>query len=215
MGILKKGELASKKTQRIIDKKKNDVVKLLKESWREDEINEQLESMPRRYLVNVSPQNIVDHIQLYRNLKDKDFIWQISKEDNPEIRTVSICGKDRPGLYSKIAGVFFLNGLDIIASQAYSFGDEHILDIFKVTPPKDRLFEKEKWEKTEKDLISAIRDDHFLDRALDKIPKRLEISSGKRPEPNTVRVDNETSSFFTIIEVFTYDFPGLLFSVTN
>ena len=41
------------------------------------------------------------------------------------------------------------------------------------------------------------------------------VSSGKTPEPNTVRIDNETSSFFTIIEVFTYDFPGLLFSVTN
>jgi len=30
-----------------------------------------------------------------------------------------------------------------------------------------------------------------------------------------VVVDNSSSSFFTIIEVFTYDFPGLLFSVTD
>ena len=28
-------------------------------------------------------------------------------------------------------------------------------------------------------------------------------------------VDNHSSSFFTIIEVFTYDFPGLLFTVTD
>jgi [protein-PII] uridylyltransferase len=28
-------------------------------------------------------------------------------------------------------------------------------------------------------------------------------------------VDNTSSSFFTIIEVFTYDFPGLLFAVTD
>ncbi|WP_300457573.1 [protein-PII] uridylyltransferase [Desulfobacula sp.] len=215
MSILKKGELASKKTQRLIDKKKTDVLKLLKESWREDEINHHLESMSRRYLVYVPAQGIVDHINLFRNLGDKDFIWQISKENNSDIRTVSICGKDQPGLYSKIAGVFFMNKLDIVASQAYSLGEEHIMDIFKVTPPKDRLFEKEKWEKAENDLVQALKDDHFLDNALNQIPRMIQVSSGKMPKPNTVRIDNETSSFFSIIEVFTYDFPGLLFSITN
>ncbi len=215
MGIFKKGELASRKTRRLIDKKKHDVLRLLKTRWKEDEINKQLESMPRRYLLNVSVNRIVDHINLYRNLGDKDFVWQISKEDDSDIRTVSICGKDKPGLYSKIAGVFFVNKLDIVASQAYSLGEEHVLDIFKVTPPKDRIFEKEKWEKAENDLIRAIKDDHFLDNKLNKIPRMIRVSSGKNPEPNTIRIDNETSSFFTIIEVFTYDFPGLLFSITN
>ena len=28
-------------------------------------------------------------------------------------------------------------------------------------------------------------------------------------------MDNQSSSFFTIIEVFTYDFPGLLYSITD
>ena len=215
MGILKKGELASRKTQRLIDKKKINVLRILKKRWREEETNKQLESMSRRYLVYVPAQSIVSHINLYKNLKDKDFIWQVSKENDSDIRTVSICGKDKPGFYSKIAGVFFLNNLDIVASQAYSFGEEHVLDIFKVKPPKDKIFEKEKWKKAENDLLHAINDDHFLDNALDKIPRMIQVSSGENPKPNTIRIDNETSSFFTIIEVFTYDFPGLLFSITN
>jgi len=94
-------------------------------------------------------------------------------------------------------------------------GEEYILDIFKVSPPKDKIFEKEKWEKAENDFIQAIKDDHFLDTAINKIPETVRIPSGNMPEPNRVRIDNETSSFFTIVEVFTYDFPGLLFSVTN
>jgi [protein-PII] uridylyltransferase len=215
MGILKKGDLVSKKIRRLIDKKKNDAHILLKEKWHEDEINKLLESMPQRYLAYVSVQSIVDHINLYMNLGTRDFIWQISKESNSGIRTVSICGKDRPGLYSKIAGVFFLNGLDIVASQAYSLGEGHVLDIFKINPPKDTIFEEEKWEKAKNDLIHAIRNDEFLNDAVDKIPRMIRVSSGKSPEPNIIRIDNETSSFFTIIEVFTYDFPGLLFSITN
>jgi [protein-PII] uridylyltransferase len=215
MGVFNKGELASQKSRRLIEKKKKNVLRMLKEKWREDEINKQLESMPRRYLVHVPAQSIVDHINLYKNLNTKDFIWQVSKDNKSDIRTVSICGKDKPGFYSKIAGVFFLNGLDIVASQAYSFGEEHVIDIFKVKPPKDRIFEKEKWAKAEKDLVRAINDDHFLDNALEKIPKNIQVSFGENPRPNIVRVDNETSSFFTIIEVFTYDFSGLLFSITN
>ncbi len=34
-------------------------------------------------------------------------------------------------------------------------------------------------------------------------------------QPNRVIVDNEGSKFFTIVEVFTYDFPGLLYGVTD
>ena len=214
MGILKSGELASKKTRRAIDSKKKDVLALLRESWREEEVNRQLSAMSRRYLLYVPAQNIVDHINLHRNLGDREFIWQIARESQ-DMRTVSICGRDKPGFYSKIAGVFFRNKIHIVASQAYSLGDSHILDVFNVRPPQDRLFEKEKWEKAERELNQAIEDDHYLDKTLVKIPASITVSPGRRPEPNQVRIDNETSSFFTIIEVLTYDFPGLLFAVTN
>ena len=41
------------------------------------------------------------------------------------------------------------------------------------------------------------------------------VKPGLSERPNQVIVDNENSSFFTIIEVFNYDFPGLLFSITD
>ncbi|MEX1314638.1 MAG: [protein-PII] uridylyltransferase, partial [Desulfotignum sp.] len=110
---------------------------------------------------------------------------------------------------------FFLNRINIVASQAYPLGDTHILDIFKVMAPSDRIFETEKWKKAEQDLTRALADDHFLDKVVDKIPAHITIASGRRPEPNQVRIDNDTSSFFTIIEVLTYDFAGLLFTITN
>ncbi|MFO7912364.1 MAG: [protein-PII] uridylyltransferase [Desulfotignum sp.] len=215
MRILKTGELASKKSQRLIQRKKMEVLALLEESGQDHDILKLLKSMSGRYLLYMPAIHIADHINLYRNLGDRQFIWQISKEKNSDIRTVAICGRDKPGFYSKIAGVFFLNRINIVASQAYPLGDTHILDIFKVMPPRDRIFENEKWEKAVNDLTQALDDDHFLDKVVDKIPKRITIASGRRPEPNQVRIDNDTSSFFTIIEVLTYDFAGLLFTITN
>ncbi|MDT8379685.1 MAG: [protein-PII] uridylyltransferase [Desulfotignum sp.] len=215
MRILKTGELASRKAQRLIQRKKEEVTALLGDIWQETDTAKQLDALSKRYLLNMPAIHIANHIKLYQNLGNQQFIWQISQEDDSDIRTVSICGRDKPGFYSKIAGVFFLNRINIVASQAYPLGDTHILDIFKVMAPSDRIFEKEKWEKTEQDLTQALLDDHFLDKVVDKIPTDITIASGRQPEPNQVRIDNDTSSFFTIIEVLTYDFAGLLFTITN
>lgn len=215
MRILKTGELASRKAQRLIQQKKEEVTALLGDIWQENDTSKQLDSLSKRYLLNMPAVHIADHIKLYQNLGNREFIWQISREDDSDIRTVSICGREKPGFYSKVAGVFFLNRIDIVVSQAYPLGDTHILDIFKVMAPSDRIFETEKWEKAEKDLSQALADDHFLDKVVDKIPSHITIASGRRPEPNQVRIDNDASSFFTIIEVLTYDFAGLLFTITN
>ncbi len=183
--------------------------------WEQEKLLKKLNALNHRYLLDNSAQEIMEHLNLYRNLKENNCLWTVKSESSSEVRTITICGKDRPGFYSKLAGVFFLNGLDIVASQAYALIDDCALDIFKVMPPKDRIFENEKWEKTKRELQQAINDDTFLDRLKEKLPKTIVPASGQAPMPNCVRIDNETSSFFTIIEVFTHDFPGILFIITN
>ena len=215
LNILKGGELATQKTQRLIDQKKALVVHLAGESDAGKTVAKHFDTMGHRYLLNVSAPRILEHIRLYENLGDKDFIWQVSSQDDSDIRTVTVCGREKPGFYSKIAGVFFMNKIDVVASQAFPLGGRHILDIFKVTPPKDRIFEAEKWEKAEADLVRALADDSFLDRARKQIPSVVPLASGKPPAPSQVRIDNETSSFFTIVEVLTYDYSGLLFTITD
>ncbi|ACN13798.1 GlnD [Desulforapulum autotrophicum HRM2] len=215
LNILKKGELASKKATRVIEAKKAEVLALKRDGWSESSLLRELDSMANRYLLHMAPDVIVEHLELFKKLGNKNFTWKISREANSDVRTVAICGRDKPGFYSKLAGVFFLNNLNILGSQAFSWGGEIVLDIFKVTPPADRIFEAEKWETAEQQLYKALDDDTFLQRLRSKIPKTLTPPKGNILRPNLVKIDNATSSFFTIIEVFTYDFPGLLFAVTN
>jgi len=90
------------------------------------------------------------------------------------------------------------------------------LDIFSVKPPPDLILEDEKWDVAEENLHAALSDALNLPAALKK--KVQPYRNGKARlsrKPHRVRVDNTSSSFFTIIEVFTYDFPGLLFSITD
>ena len=90
------------------------------------------------------------------------------------------------------------------------------MDIFKVAPPPDRIFETERWSRAEKNLNAALTGTLDLRGAL---YERMTVYRSKRSplseRPHQVSVDNKTSSFFTIIEVFTYDFPGLLFLITD
>lgn len=222
MGVLKNRELATRKASKTIQRKKDEVVALNQAismdssgSWEESLLIKELDCMSHRYLLYVSASEIMTHLNLYRRLEKRDFLWTITSHDDSYIRTITVCGKDKPGFYSKLAGVFFLNGLNIVGSQAYSLGNNTALDIFKVMPPTDRIFENEKWNKAEKEFQQALNDDAFLERLIDKLPRSITPKSGQMPIPNKVRIDNETSSFFTIIEVFTYDFPGLLFAITN
>lgn len=217
-GIIKNRELATWKSSRIIDEKREKVLSITaNEGGDRQTLLSMLDRLNHRYLLSVSPQDMAAHLMLYKGYKEQnvDFLWTIETEDDSEIRTVTICGKDRPGFYSKVAGAFFLNGLNIVGSQAYTLIDDCALDIFKVMPPKDRVFEDEKWEKARQSLHKALADDTYLDRLKKNLPERIAPVSGGVLKSNKVRIDNETSSFFTVIEVFTYDFPGLLFLITD
>ena len=90
------------------------------------------------------------------------------------------------------------------------------LDIFKVQPPPDPIFESDKWEKTRRHLSQALEGDLDLSGHLQS---RMKSYRPPRPaamdRPRRIQIDNQTSSFFTIVEVFTEDFPGLLFSITD
>ena len=90
------------------------------------------------------------------------------------------------------------------------------LDIFNVKPPPDPILEDEKWQQTADNLNAALCDELNLTTALKKkMPAFRNGKAGLDKKPHRVTVDNTSSSFFTIIEVFTYDFPGLLFSITD
>jgi [protein-PII] uridylyltransferase len=129
---------------------------------------------------------------------------------------VTLCAKDRPGLFSKIAGVLTLNNINILDVQAYTWRNHIALDIFKVEPPPEQIFEEERWTRAEKHLIAALSGEMDLAGELAKRGLPDKKSDGYISiRPNRVVIDNETSSFFTIIEVFAYDFRGLLYLISD
>jgi [protein-PII] uridylyltransferase len=218
LNVLEKGELATARAVEVVEQKKKEATGSARNPEAKKKTKALLSVMSPRYLLYMPADEIIKHIKLYHDLstKNSEFIWEIEHAADANTRSVTICAQDRPGLISKIAGVFTLNNIDILDVQVFTWRNNIALDIFKVNPPPDPILEDEKWDRTATDLGAALSDELDLSAALDKkVDLYRNGKTGLGKKPHQITVDNTSSSFFTIIEVFTYDFPGLLFSVTD
>ncbi|MBW2118732.1 MAG: hypothetical protein JRH09_12560, partial [Deltaproteobacteria bacterium] len=90
------------------------------------------------------------------------------------------------------------------------------LDVYEVTNPLDPYQEMEKWEKIRKEIILALEDRLALDELIRKkermtLAKERYLNSGSRK----VKINNEASDFFTVIEVRSEEQIGLLYDLAK
>ncbi|RPJ83044.1 MAG: [protein-PII] uridylyltransferase [Deltaproteobacteria bacterium] len=214
--VLEKGELATEQIVKKIEMKKEVLHRFSISGENHEESVLLVNSLSPRYLLAVDEKDIMDHIRLYQTLGEKKLVWSVAKEKESEIRTVTVCAKNQPGLLSKITGIFSLHNLNVLDVGAFTWRNNIALDIFQVTAPKDRLFEEKIWKGAEKILEDSLEGAFDIAAAIRKKFKTEQPFFTIPPHKGSmVYVDNQTSSYFIIIEVYTYDFPGLLFWITD
>ncbi len=214
--IITSDELASREAVAAMATKKDTVLAAARQNDTEALAAELYTYMGPRYLLFAGAEDILSHIALYRQMADRPFVWTIAKTAEADTRLVTVCAKDRPGLFSQISGVLTLNGVNILDAQIFTWRNNIALDVFRVTPPPDRLREDERWQRAEKHL------EHVLAGKLDlqiALKEKMSVYRRRKPRgtvrPHRIVVDNSASSFFSIVEVFTYDFAGLLYGLTH
>ncbi|MFO7665248.1 MAG: [protein-PII] uridylyltransferase [Desulfobacterales bacterium] len=216
LSIMEKGELASSEAVEVVENKKRKLLNTGTSARHKKEIENYIEVLPPRYLLYTTEHEILEHQKLYSKLGTSEFVWEVDKPLESNTRILTVCAKDRPGLFSKMAGVFTLSGLDILDARINTWKNNIALDIFTLKPPVDQIFEEEKWAAAKENLQSALSGKLDLAVALkEKMSDNIHIKTHMMVKPHRIEVDNESSSFFTIIEVFSYDSPGLLYSITN
>ncbi len=216
LNILRKGELASPKVLEGIEAKKAALIRLAPNRDLRRHTAALLSAMPPRYMLNVAPEDIRAHMTLFDSLKDERFVWQVETGNVATNRTVTVCAKDMPGLFSKMAGALTLSGFDILDARIFTWQNHTALDIFEVAAPVDRDREQGRWDKAARTLKAALSGE--IDLGLE-IHRRIDAYRPAKAQPKTrphqVVVNNSDSDFLTILEVHTYDFPGLLFLITD
>jgi [protein-PII] uridylyltransferase len=209
--IMEKGDGAS---EMAVEASKRRVLELMEKEIPGKEVINLLEGMPQSYLASLPPASIAQHLRLLRQLDGKSFLWQVEKKE--EIYEIFICCHDRPGLFSRLTGVLTLNNINILGAQIFTRSDKVALDIFQVHPPLDPLFAEETWERVYEQLSKAIQGKLSLDYRLAQKKPALRLSSGpSTASESQVLLDNHGSDFYTILEIYTQDRLGLLYTITK
>jgi [protein-PII] uridylyltransferase len=126
--------------------------------------------------------------------------------------TLTLVAPDRPGLFSRVAGVLSLHGLGVLSADAVSGENAMALERFRVQPARD---EPIAWDRIEDDLRRAL-DGRLAIRA--RLAQRADVYSSSRravAAAPRVLVDNDASSGATVVEVHAPDSIGVLYRITR
>jgi [protein-PII] uridylyltransferase len=220
--ILERGELATPDSSQTVSRAKTQIRKKTEGRISTEKLDDLFEVMPPRYLLNTHPLDVVRHLEMVRGLahelkshQSSAFIFDAREEKQKGSWTVTFLTKDRPGLFSDIAGVMALNNINI-SSNIYTWRDGTAVDIFSVTRPLDTIHAEDTWKKVEMDFKNTCSGKLSLPYRLSQKAAPSILSSPKKPvRPPDVVVDNQSSDFFTLIEVFAPDRIGLLYLITR
>lgn len=216
LSILEKGELATRRAVNTVARKKSQILASAGQGPEQAALTRFFEVLSSRYLLYVPYPDILRHLELFRRLGDDLFEWEVTDQHDLQMRKLTLCARDRPGLFSKMAGVLTLNNMDILDAQIYTWRNAVALDVLHVKAPSDRLREDDQWARARTHLQQALTDRLNLAAELrEKLATYGVSKPHSAARPPRIAVDNQSSSFYTIIEVFCYDFPGLLFLITD
>ncbi|MBN2299277.1 MAG: hypothetical protein JXM72_11825, partial [Deltaproteobacteria bacterium] len=170
-------------------------------------------SLPQAYVLCSDLADVKRHMALRNELKDEHDIKVDATHGENHI-TLTIITRDRPGLFSMLTGILAINHLEIISAKVFTWLDGIAVDVFKVITPWKDFSE---WDK----IVRQFRD--ATAGTMDLESKIAQIKSLKRNDQGTVilyeksslAVNNDTSDFYTLIEVHTQSRLGLLYQVAR
>jgi len=176
-------------------------------------VSEYAEHLPERYLSCHSAEEISHHIEMARSLEKKLLLaeWEIEKETRSR---VTVCTKDRYGLFSKITGSMFLNRLNILEAQIHTWGNGIALDTFWVEDATKDI--ERRLQQFKNDLEEILGGKVQLKELLSKRKEPNGIKQKVIPRVSVeVKVNNQDSDFYSIVEVTGQDRMGILYEITQ
>jgi [protein-PII] uridylyltransferase len=193
--------------------KRDEVIQNLQRSLSQELFSEYSDHLPDRYLSCYSPEEIIHHIEMARSIEKDIFLveWTIEKGIQAK---VTVCTKDRYGLFSKITGSMFLNRLNILEAQIHTWENGVALDTFWVEDGTGEIERRlQQFKKDLKEILNKTASvKSLLSQREESIWIHKKVTPGVSPE---VKIHNQDSDFYTIIEATGEDRLGILHEIVQ
>jgi [protein-PII] uridylyltransferase len=196
-----------------------EVLKLLsREQLADDWYARQLEALPHSHLMRLEPPAIVEILARLHDLRENEATaWCTYYKATKTVEcTAAVNQGVGRGVFSSMAGALSSERLEILSADVDILADNLLLASYTVSEshaskalPQDRLTQ------LSDKLVAAVRSQEppkFV-----KVWGQEQAAAAKKLSamPSEVRVDNSLSATCTIVEVFTFDRPGLLYALAR
>ena len=179
---------------------------------------QKIDAMPPSFLAATEDAEVLDTLRRFRNLPPTTGrVWGAYHASTKTMRFT--CGVDQGsgrGVFSSMAGALSSAGLEILSASTDLLPDRFLMLRYTVASPPQGENETTEWiEKICESMVDSIDSEEAP-----KFPKvwgqdKAEASTQLTALPNEVRIDNELSQEYTIIEIFTFDRVGLLYKLAR
>ena len=214
--ILERGLLASPDATKRLEENRKMLSKRLGIEFPKRETLQLMEQVSTRYYLTTPLEDMTEHFRLALTMGKEKLSWRLQKLKNAPVTRVILCTFDRPGLFSKMVGVFTLNNIKVLSANIFTLKNGLAFDVYEVTNPLDPYREDMMWNKIHQEATMAIEDRMPLDELVTKKERKIIAPTTDYAYPSkNVHIDNRASDFFTIIEVSSADRIGLLYELAK
>lgn len=213
--LLLRGDWKAEDIQERCEEAQKKILALVDSGPEREKVVRWLEKVSFRYLFSQKPKSVLLHYQMEAELARVPIVFKAEQAEG-EMWQITIATRDRPGLFSMITGVLWGRGLNILAADIFTRETGVALDILIIERLPDPLHPGELWAKVEADLTNSLVDSGYMDKLLENKRKPSILQPRITPrKPDLVLIDEDASDFYTIVEVYTWDRPGVLHAITS
>ncbi len=189
----------------------------------EDALGRFVAQMPDRYLLANPVDAIRAHAQASVERGARDLHLAARPGQSRDVSELIVVGDDRPGLLAHVGAALAGQRLSVVTAQVYTRrlddGRLEAFDVFEVrhvaVGADGEPLDEARLERLRRDLRGLL--DGELEAA-DVLKRRRQPSWAQRKSPpvrTEVKVDNNASRRFTVVDVFTRDRPALLHHIAK
>ena len=173
-----------------------------------------LEGLPRRYLQTQTASEVLAQMDLAQRLGDDPV--QLALIRGRHWYELTLVTRDRPFLFSKMAGTLAAWGMNIVKAAAFSNRGGVVVDTFFFT---DRFRTLElnlpEWERFKTSIHDVLTGKADLERMLRDRMRSEKNATPKVRVETKIEIDNECSPHSTLVEVIAQDQLGLLHRISS
>jgi [protein-PII] uridylyltransferase len=185
------------------------------------EVERHLALLPERYRRTTRPDEAAAHLRLIGKLGG-DAFGREWRRDDAASTLLTVCARDRHGLFADIAGTLAAQGVEILAAEVNTRDDGIAIDLFVLrAAATGQAVEEHQYPSIERALRDAIRGGSDVAAAVERwrthnAPRRKSApAQARRRKAPQVVCDNEASNAATMIEVRAADEPGLAYKIAS